>query len=103
MAGAPPDPGQALVGVDLEGQDQVSPARSWSEWIQFVVWGDKQRLYLSQWVHSLDDPLRIDIELEGATELGLEVRGSGARWLLGSAAWGEARVVRAPGKAGGQP
>ncbi len=84
---------QAVVGVDMEGEKVLSPARRKSERLQFVVWDGKRRLYMSQWVNWRSKPLRIDIELEGATQLGLEVRGSGARWLLGSAAWGDARVV----------
>ena len=87
---------QAWAGVDLELAADVSRARARSERIQFVVWGDRQRLYMSQWLRWNSKPLWIDIELDGATELGLEVRGSGARWLLGSAAWGQARVIKTP-------
>jgi len=85
---------RALAGVDLEGETEISPARRRSEWIQFVVWAGKRRLYMSQWVNWQSEPIWIDAKLDGATELGLEVRGSGARWLLGSAAWADARVVK---------
>ena len=85
---------QTWVGVDLEGQTKVNPWRGRSERVQFLVWGDGRRLYMSQWLKWDSKPVRIDIKLEGAAELGLEVRGSGARWLLGSAGWGQACVVK---------
>jgi len=85
---------QVWVGVDLEGQTKVNPWRGRSERVQFLVWGDGRRLYMSQWLKWDSKPVRIDIKLERETELGLEVRGSGARWLLGSAAWGQACVVK---------
>ena len=91
---------QSWAGVDLEGALQVNAARARSELVQFVVWGDGRRLYMSQWLRWNSRPLWIDIELDGAAELGLEVRGSGARWLLGSAAWGQVRVVKTPSPAG---
>ena len=84
---------EAAVGVDLEGAAELTPVRKKMEWIQFEVYGDDRRLYRSDWLQGDSPPCQVSVPVAGVQELRLRVNGSWARWLLGSAAWGSARVV----------
>ena len=84
---------QAEVGVDMEGAETLTKVRKDYEWIQFEVYGDDKRLYRSDWLQGDSPPAAVDAAVEGVGELRLVVNGSRARWHLGSAAWGSARVT----------
>ena len=81
----------ALVGIDLEG-GEGSEIRLKNEFIQFLVWGDKRRLYRSPWLQWNSGPVSVDVPIKGVRSLRLEVTGSSARWHFGSAAWADAYV-----------
>ena len=83
----------AEVGVDLEGERELSRVRKQNEWIQFEVHGDGKVLYRSNWLQGDSPPCAIRVPVTGVKKLRLQVNGSSARWHLGSAAWGSARVV----------
>ena len=84
---------RAEVGVDLEGGTKLNRVRKDNEWIQFEVQGDDRCLYRSNWLQGDSPPCSIDVAVSGVKKLGLQVNGSSARWHLGSAAWGRARVT----------
>jgi len=84
---------EAEVGVDMEGAPELSKVRKLNEWIQFEVHGDGKVLYRSNWLQGDSPPCAINVPITGVKKLRLQVNGSWARWHLGSAAWGSARVV----------
>ncbi len=84
---------EAEVGVDMEGEETLTPVRKKTEWIQFEILADGKRVYRTDWLQGDDAGRRLSAPIEGARELRLRVNGSWARWLLGSAAWGSARVI----------
>ena len=83
---------EAEAGVDLEGAEELTRVRKKMEWIQFEVYGDDKRLYRSDWLQGDSPACRISVPIAGVRELRLQVNGSSARWLIGSAAWGGARL-----------
>jgi len=83
----------AHVGVDLEGEPELTNVRKENEWVQFEVYGDGNRLHRSNWLQGDSPPHQIAVRVEGVERLRLQVSGSWARWHLGSAAWGSARVT----------
>ena len=83
---------RATVGIDLEGATGVSQRRARAEYVQFLVFGDGRRLYSSEWLQWDSKPVAVEVELEGAKVLRLEVHCSAQRWLVGSADWADARV-----------
>ncbi|MFO7900129.1 MAG: NPCBM/NEW2 domain-containing protein, partial [Planctomycetota bacterium] len=90
---------RATVGIDLEGERQVSQWRKKKEWVQFFVRGDGHLLYRTGRMKWNSKPVDIDVPVSRVEELELQVWCTNARWLVGSAAWGSARVIRqkAPG------
>ncbi len=94
---------RATVGIDLEGESEVTPGRDRREWVQFVVRGDGHLLYRTGRMRWDSEPVDIDLPILDVEELELEVRCTNARWLVGSAAWGDARIVRAKTGAGEPP
>jgi len=87
---------RATVGIDLEDDLEVTPARARGEFIQFLVLGDGKRLYSSEWLKWNSKPVPIEVEIKGVKTLTLEVDCSASRWLVGSADWADARVSRKP-------
>lgn len=84
---------RAEVGVDLESETELTEVRKENEWIQFEVYGDAKRLFRSNWLQGDSVPCQIVVPVKGVRRLRLQVNGSWARWHLGSAAWGNARVT----------
>jgi len=84
---------RATVGLDLEDDLQVTPARDRGERVQFVVYGDGKRLYSSEWLKWNSKPAQVAVEIKGVKTLCLEADCSASRWLVGSADWAEARVT----------
>jgi hypothetical protein len=87
-----------VAGVDLEGRDKGTPARTKFEAVQFSVLGDGKRLYQSESLKWSSNPAVADLNVAGVKKLRLVVDASGARWHLGSAAWGDLRLTRTPPK-----
>ena len=85
---------RATVGIDLEGETEVAKARSESEYVQFLVFGDGRRLYSSEWLQWDSRPVSVEVEIDTVKTLRLEVDCSAKRWLVGSADWAHARVSR---------
>jgi len=85
---------KATIGIDLEDDLEVTKARRRAEYVQFAVYGDGRRLYSSEWLQAADPPVEIEVDLEGAKRLRLEVTCSSQRWLVGSADWAEPRLER---------
>jgi len=85
---------RATVGIDLEDDLEVTPARDRGERVQFVVYGDGKRLYSSEWLKWSSPAAEVEVEIKGVKALRLEVDCSASRWLVGSADWAEARVSR---------
>lgn len=85
---------RATVGVDMEDDLEATPARDRGERVQFVVHGDGKRLYSSEWLKWNSKPVAVEVDIQGVKTLCLEADCSASRWLVGSAAWAEARVSR---------
>jgi len=85
---------RATVGIDLEDDLEATPARDRGERVQFVVHGDGKRLYSSEWLKWNSKPVAVEVDIQGVRTLLLEADCSASRWLVGSAAWAEARVSR---------
>ncbi|MFP4055824.1 MAG: NPCBM/NEW2 domain-containing protein [Candidatus Brocadiia bacterium] len=85
---------RATVGIDLEGQEAVAEARARGERVQFLVTGDGRRLTSTEWLRWDSPPVELDVDIEGVRVLRLEVACSWQRWLVGSADWAAARVLR---------
>ena len=83
---------RATVGIDLEGDLDVSPRRARGEWVQFLVFGDGKRLYSSEWLQWDSKPVDVEVEIKDVKTLRLEVDCSNSRWLIGSTDWANARV-----------
>ena len=83
---------RATVGIDLEGETEVSRARARGEWVEFLVYGDGKRLYSSEWLQWSSKPVAVEVPIKGVKVLRLEVDCSSSRWLVGSADWAAARV-----------
>jgi pimeloyl-ACP methyl ester carboxylesterase len=84
---------KATVGIDLEGETKIPSWRAKREWVNFLVYGDDSLLYQTGPLKWTSKPVNIDVPISRAKVLTLQVWCMGARWLVGSAAWGNARVV----------
>ncbi len=86
---------RATVGIDLEGETgPIPPWRDKDEWVKFIVYGNGHLLYQTEALRWKSKPVEIDVPISGVQTLELEAWCSPARWLVGSAAWGDARLVR---------
>ncbi len=83
---------RATIGIDLEDDLEVTPARDRGERVQFIVYGDGKRLYSSEWLKWNSKPVAVEVDIKGVKALRLEADCSLSRWLVGSADWAEARV-----------
>jgi hypothetical protein len=83
-----------VAGIDLEGRDKGTPARTKFEAVQFTVYGDGQRLYQSDFLKWTSKPAVADIAVTGVKRLRLAADAGGARWHLGSAAWGDLKLTK---------
>jgi len=86
---------KATVGVDLEGETTVPSWRNKSEWVKFLVYGDGHLLYQTPTLMWRSKPVHISVPIARFKTIECEVWCSRARWLVGSAAWGNARILRA--------
>ena len=91
---------RATVGIDLEGETTVPSWRDRSEWVMFFVHGDGRLLYQTGRVKWNSRPISVAVPVERVKQLSLEVWCTNARWLVGSAAWANARLIREKTKAG---
>jgi acetyl esterase/lipase len=89
---------KATVGVDLEGEVVVPPWRKKREWVKFLVYGDGALLYQTGMVRWDSRPVRLDVPVVRVRKLELVVWCTHLRWLVGSAAWGDARLERGRGE-----
>ena len=80
------------MGIDLEDELEVTPARARGEYVQFIVTGDGKRLYSSEWLKWNSKPVKVEVDIKGVKALRLEVDCSASRWLVWSCDWAEARV-----------
>lgn len=83
---------RATIGIDLEDDLEATPARDRGERVQFIVYGDGKRLYSSEWLKWNSRPVAVEVDIQGVKTLRLEADCSLSRWLVGSAAWAQARV-----------
>jgi hypothetical protein len=85
-----------VAGIDLEGREKGTPARTKFESVQFSVYGDGKRLYQSDFLQWFSKPAVAHVKITGVKKLRLVTDAGGARWHLGSAAWGELRLTKPP-------
>ncbi|MFH1732918.1 MAG: NPCBM/NEW2 domain-containing protein [Planctomycetota bacterium] len=86
---------RATVGIDLEDADEVALWRGRNEWVKFLVYGDGRLLHQTAPLRWRSKPVDIDVPISGVERLELETACPNARWLVGSAAWADARIIRA--------
>ncbi len=83
-----------VAGIDLEDRDVGTPARTKFEAVVFSVFGDGKQLFRSESLKWFSKPAVADVNVSGVKRLRLVADASGARWHLGSAAWGDLKLTR---------
>lgn len=84
---------RAKIGIDMDGETVASTWREKCEWMKFLVYGDGKLLYQSPLVTWASKPIDIEVPIAGVKALELKVVCSKSRWLVGSAAWANAKVT----------
>jgi fermentation-respiration switch protein FrsA (DUF1100 family) len=86
---------RATVGIDPEGEADLSAARRDAEKVLFQVIGDNRLLAQTRDIRAGVPPTDIDADITGVQRLRLvTVPRDGRIWHFGRATWGAARVVR---------
>jgi acetyl esterase/lipase len=85
---------RVTVGIDIEGETVVPKWRKEKEWVKFLVYGDGRLLYQTGMLRWNSRPVKLDVPIARVRQLELQTWCTSARWLVGSAAWGNARVTR---------
>ncbi len=88
---------RATVGIDLEGEADIPKWRAEKEWVSFLLYGDGNLIYQTAALKWNSKPVSIDVPISQVRVLTLQVWCASARWLVGSAAWGGARILRDTG------
>lgn len=84
---------EAWVGIDLEGEQEVSPARADAEKVEFEVYGDGRLLARTGIMRWNDPPRYLYLSVEGVKELKLVAAArDGRKWLFGVVDWAEAKL-----------
>jgi pimeloyl-ACP methyl ester carboxylesterase len=89
---------KATVGADLRGRSikELKPIRVANGQMKFSVFCDGREVYCSPALGPLDQPLDIDVNVQGVQEMELRVLpASKYEWHLGCGAWGRATLERA--------
>ena len=87
----------SVVGIDYSGHEPLPLPRMDAEVLEFEVIGDGQLLCTSDALHIGRPAARLSADVTGVARLALRVSTwTGARWLLGSAVWADAKVANAP-------
>jgi len=83
----------ATVGIDYSSDALLSSARMDAEIIEFDVYGDEKHLASSGAISVWRPFNRLTVDVTDVATLSLRVTSwTGARWLLGSAVWADAKV-----------
>ena len=83
----------ATAGIEWDGVSELSPDRVESEEVTVRVVADNALIYQATEQTYRDEPLKIDVELNGARQVRLSVSG-GRVWLNGSFVWADAYLER---------
>jgi poly(3-hydroxybutyrate) depolymerase len=85
---------RSSVGIDYEGEKEISTARRKTERLRFLVYGDGKLLAGSPELDFGRPACRMDVSLGDANELTLTVEPESTYlWHFGSAAWADAQVT----------
>ena len=89
----------ATVGIDYASDAPLSSARMDAEIIEFEVYGDEKHLASSGPISIWRPANRLTADMTDVETLSLRVTSwTGARWLLGSAVWADAKVTVTAGE-----
>ena len=88
---------QCVVGIDYSDREPLTPCRMDAEVLEFEVYGDGEYLASSGPLHIGRPAAELTADVTGVRRLSLRVSTwTGARWLLGSAVWADAKVANTP-------